>query len=71
MRTLYKDTGVIVQIPFIKVGFIKRFNFDSNKVHMAFPYVENIDLSNITSHDFVMNVTTLFTRQVLPLTKDI
>lgn len=51
-RTLNKNTEVIVQIPFIKEGFVKRFNYDYNKVHVAFPDVESIDINNIASHDF-------------------
>lgn len=51
-RTLNKDTEIIVQIPFIKKGFVKRFNFDPSKVHVAFPDVEKIEVDSISAHDF-------------------
>lgn len=51
-RTLNNNTDIVVQIPFIKKGFAKRFNFDSGKIHVAFPDVENIDVDNIPIHDY-------------------
>lgn len=51
-RTLNKDTEVVVQIPFIKRGFVKRFKYDSNRVHVAFPDIEKIDVDNIVAHNF-------------------
>lgn len=51
-RTLNNNTDIVVQIPFIKKGFAKHFNFDSNKIHVAFPDVENIDINNIPIHDY-------------------
>ena len=51
-RTLNKDTEIIVQIPFIKKGFVKRFNYDFNKIHVAFPDVEKIDINGVVPYDF-------------------
>lgn len=51
-RTVNKDTEVIVQIPFIKEGFVKRFNYNPDMVHVAFPDVEKIDVEKIEAHDY-------------------
>lgn len=51
-RTLNKDTEIIVQIPFIKKGFVKRFNYDPEKVHVVFPDMGKIDVSSVISYDF-------------------
>lgn len=45
--TISRKTHVVVQIPFIKRGFIKRFNIDPEQVHVLFPDVERIDVSII------------------------
>lgn len=51
-RTLKRDTEIIVQIPFSKKGFVKRFNYNPDMVHVAFPDVEKIDVSSVVPHDF-------------------
>lgn len=51
-RTLNKDTEIVVQIPFIKKGFVKRFKYEPEKVHVVFPDVEKIDIDSVVPHDF-------------------
>lgn len=46
-NTINMNTHVVVQIPFIKRGFISRFNIDSERVHVLFPDVERIDASTV------------------------
>lgn len=51
-RTLNKHTEIIVQIQFIKNGFVKRFNYNPDKVHVAFPDVEKINIDSVVPYDF-------------------
>lgn len=41
--TYNKNTDIVVQIPFIKKGFLKRFKATPDKVHVMFPDIENIE----------------------------
>lgn len=50
--SLNKDTKVIVQIPFIKRGFVKKFNFIEENVYVLFPDVERIDVERIEPYKY-------------------
>ena len=50
--SLNKKTDVVVQIPFVKKGFVKLFKFPLNKVHVLFPDIEKIDSDTIEPFDF-------------------
>ena len=54
-RTLNDRTDIIVQIPFIKKGFVKYFNFDVDRVHVSFPDYEKIDVDRVALHDYNNN----------------
>lgn len=41
---LNRKTEVFVQLEFVKQGFVKKFNFDANRVHVVFP---NLDIPSI------------------------
>lgn len=41
------NTDVIVQIPFIKRAFVKRYNFNEDRVHVMFPDIERINVASI------------------------
>lgn len=45
--TLNDKTDVVVQIPFIKRGFCKKYKFAEDKVHVLFPDVEKIEADKI------------------------
>jgi hypothetical protein len=45
--SLQKDTDVVVQIPFIKKGVVKRYRFPEKRVHILFPDVEDIDVESV------------------------
>lgn len=45
--TLNDKTDVVVQIPFIKRGFCKKYKFAEDKVHVLFPDVEKIETDKI------------------------
>lgn len=51
-KSLTDATDVIVQIPFIKKGFVRRFDFREDKVHVLFPDLEKIDVDRIVPYDF-------------------
>lgn len=46
-KSLYKGTQVVVQIPFIKRGFCRKFHFPEQNVHVLFPDVERIETEEI------------------------
>lgn len=46
-KTLNKKTDIVVQIPYIKRGFIERFHWDEKKVHVLFPDLDDISSDNI------------------------
>lgn len=50
--TLSANTEVVVQIPFIKKGFVDKFKCNPGKVHVMFPDVEKIDAEKIAPHLF-------------------
>lgn len=50
--TLSANTDVVVQIPFIKRGAVRRFKCNPDKVHVMFPDVEKIDIEKIDAHEF-------------------
>ena len=50
--TLSANTEVVVQIPFIKKGFVDKFKCNPDKVHVMFPDVERIDVQKIEPHKF-------------------
>lgn len=52
--TLNDKTDVVVQIPFIKRGFCKKYKFAEDKVHVLFPDVEKIETDKIVA----MNLST-------------
>ncbi|WP_288854207.1 glycosyltransferase [uncultured Bacteroides sp.] len=45
--TLNDKTDVVVQIPFIKRGFCKKYKFAEDRVHVLFPDVEKIETDKI------------------------
>lgn len=45
--TINKRTHVVVQIPFIKREFIKKFKIDSERIYVLFPDLEKIDISAV------------------------
>lgn len=45
--TFNKFTNVVVQVPFIKKKFVKRFSLNSENVHVLFPDIEDIDVESI------------------------
>ena len=49
--TLNDKTDVVVQIPFIKRGFCKKYKFAESKVHILFPDVERIETDKIIAAD--------------------
>lgn len=51
-RTLTSRTEVVVQIPYIKKQFIKKFSFDPQKIQVLFPDVENIDIKRVKEEHF-------------------
>lgn len=50
--TINDLTDIVVQIPFIKRGFIKCFGYPENKIHVMFPDIEEIDVKSIPSYHF-------------------
>lgn len=50
--SLTEDTQVVVQIPYVKRCFIKRFKFDEKRVHVMFPDVEKIDVASVVRHGY-------------------
>lgn len=50
--TLNKKTEVVVQIPFIKKGFIRKFHFDPQRIHVLFPDLEKIEIDRISPKDW-------------------
>lgn len=50
--TLNARTQVAVQIPFIKRGFVERFGFAPERVHVLFPDVEAIDVAAVQPYPF-------------------
>lgn len=53
--TLNERTQVVVQIPFIKRGFVKRFDFPPDRVHVLFPDMEAIDEAMVPFYPFQPN----------------
>ncbi len=45
--TLNRKTDVVVQIPFMKEAFVRRFGIDESRVHVLFPDLENIDVEKV------------------------
>lgn len=41
------NTDVVVQIPFIKQAFAKRYNFNKERIHVMFPDIECINVTSI------------------------
>lgn len=50
--SLTEKTDVIVQIPFIKRGFMSRFDFEEEKIHVLFPDMEKIDAEKVIPYEF-------------------
>ena len=50
--SLNSRTKVVVQIPFIKKGFIEKFNIKENDVHVLFPDLEQIHVEEIKPYKF-------------------
>lgn len=50
--TLNKKTNVVVQIPYIKRAFMKKFHWPDNRIHVLFPDMENIDVSLLQDNTF-------------------
>ncbi|MCM1300265.1 MAG: glycosyltransferase [Alistipes senegalensis] len=50
--SLYPNTDVVTQIPFIKQRFVQKFGADETKVHVMFPDVEKIETACISEYDF-------------------
>lgn len=51
-RSLVENVQVVVQIPFIKRGFCKRFHIPEHSVHILFPDVEKIDIEKIELYNW-------------------
>lgn len=45
-------TDIVVQIPYIKKGFVKCFGIEENRVKVMFPDVEQIDIDTVPLYDF-------------------
>lgn len=52
--SLYKNTQVVVQIPFIKRAFIKCYRHQEDNVHVLFPDIEKTEVEAITPFPFDM-----------------
>ena len=50
--TLRRDTQVVVQLPFIKRGFVRCFGIDERRVHVMFPDVESVAIDQIPPYPF-------------------
>ena len=48
-RTLNDNTEIVTQIPFVKKGFVKRFHYNPDKVHVMFPDVEKINVDTVSN----------------------
>lgn len=53
--TMSPKTDVVVQIPFMKEKFIKKYKWPKERVHVMFPDMENIDVSVLKSDLFPKN----------------
>lgn len=51
-ESLTKQTHVVVQIPFIRDGFLRRFHFDPERVHVLFPDVKVIDRTQVSAYSY-------------------
>lgn len=51
-KTLNSNTEVVVQIPYIKKQFAKKFSFDPKKIQVLFPDVESINIERIKGATF-------------------
>lgn len=51
-NALFSGTQVIVQVPFIKKEFVKRYRFNQDNVHVLFPDIEKIDVQDIVPFNF-------------------
>lgn len=52
---LNKKTQVVVQIPYIKKGFIEKFHVSPENIFVLFPDVETIDVSKISDYSYEGN----------------
>lgn len=50
--TINSNTEIVVQIPFIKRGVVKRYKCEPDKVHVLFPDIEKIERDKIVPHNF-------------------
>ncbi|MBQ5979513.1 MAG: glycosyltransferase [Bacteroidales bacterium] len=50
--SLRRTTDVVVQIPYMKRCFITKFKFPSEKVHVLFPDVERINVSQVVPYEW-------------------
>ena len=51
-KTLNKNTDVVVQIPFIQKGLVKRVGLEDERVHVLFPDVEKINADKVLPYPF-------------------
>ena len=51
-RTFVPNTDIITQIPFIKRGVERIYNISPEKVHVCFPDIESINISEVKKYDF-------------------
>ena len=50
--TLSPNTHVVVQIPFIKKAFSNYYNWPSDKIHVMFPDLDNLDINRIRQRNY-------------------
>lgn len=49
---LSPNTHVVVQIPFIKKAFSNYYNWPSDKIHVMFPDLDNLDINRIRQRNY-------------------
>lgn len=55
-RTIGNKTEIVVQLPSIKKGLVKKFKVQPNRVHVLFPDTESVDISIFPKYPFDMNM---------------
>ena len=58
-RTINSTTDVVVQIPYIAEGVIKKYGIPTDRVHVLFPDVEKINPDDIEAHKFEQDTINL------------
>lgn len=51
-RSVNAHTEMVVQLPFIKKGVVSTYGMSPDKVHMLFPDLESINISDVTGYDY-------------------